>query len=179
MVRSEVREGADQGGEGTWCSRMRRTVPGMGDALAGTLAWATAMGGSAATGLAIDQWATVSRIREVALLFALGGAVAFLPAFMLSRLISMGRKPEAAFGAAFVLFAILTVAATAAAYALLYRSYYSQWHEQPFSLIWFVQLVFTMLAALYQFAVLGLRLYFPFGFLALVALSILMARRAR
>ena len=39
--------------------------------------------------------------------------------------------------------------------------------------------VFTMLTALYQFVVLGIRLYFPLGFAALTLISIWFARQQR
>ncbi|CDX17454.1 hypothetical protein MPL3356_240031 [Mesorhizobium plurifarium] len=41
------------------------------------------------------------------------------------------------------------------------------------------EFVFTLLTALYQFVVLGVRLYFPLGFAALVGVSIWFARRRR
>ena len=45
--------------------------------------------------------------------------------------------------------------------------------------IWFLQFTHTIAAALYQFAVLGLRLFFPFGFVALFVASFWFARRVR
>ena len=45
--------------------------------------------------------------------------------------------------------------------------------------IWFLQFAHTIAAALYQFAVLGLRLFFPVGFVALLVASFWFARRAR
>jgi hypothetical protein len=159
--------------------RIRNAVPTLSDAVGGTLFWAAAMGGSAMLGLALGNWATVPSIREVALLFALGGAIAFWPACFLSRLISIGRGAETAFASAFVVFPAVTIGLTAAIYALLYRAYYAQWHEEAFSLVWFVQFIFTVLAALYQFAVLGLRLYFPVGLVAVFAVSFWIARNPR
>ncbi|MDX8451691.1 hypothetical protein RFM98_02875 [Mesorhizobium sp. VK9D] len=44
---------------------------------------------------------------------------------------------------------------------------------------WAFEFAFTMLTALYQFVVLGVRLYFPPGFAALVAASIWFARQRR
>jgi hypothetical protein len=71
------------------------------------------------------------------------------------------------------------MAMTAALYALQYRLYYSAWHAETFSVTWALQLVFTALAALYQFAVLGVRLFLPLGFAALFAVAIWFARRPR
>lgn len=42
-----------------------------------------------------------------------------------------------------------------------------------------VRIRLTMLTALYQFVVLGVQLYFPLGFAALVAASIWFARQRR
>ena len=44
---------------------------------------------------------------------------------------------------------------------------------------WTLQLVFTTLGALYQFAVLGLRLLLPFGLAALIAAGVWFARLPR
>ncbi len=76
-------------------------------------------------------------------------------------------------------FAAATIAVTAAFYAFQYRSYYSAWHAETLTITWMFQLVFTTLAALYQFAVLGIRLFFPFGFVALFAAAFWFARRRR
>ncbi|RUW22679.1 hypothetical protein EOA34_20760, partial [Mesorhizobium sp. M4B.F.Ca.ET.013.02.1.1] len=64
-------------------------------------------------------------------------------------------------------------------FALQYRSYYAEWHAPAFTIRWAFELVFTMLTALYQFVVLGIRLYFPLGFIALVAAGIWFARQRR
>lgn len=92
---------------------------------------------------------------------------------------SRGRGTEAAFAAAFVSLAATTVAVTALLYALQYRSYYAEWHAEAFTLTWAFQFVFTGLVALYQFAVLGIRLYFPVGLTALFAAALWFARSSR
>jgi hypothetical protein len=48
-------------------------------------------------------------------------------------------------------------------FSIIYRNFYAQWHGDPFTRIWLFQLTFTSASALYQFAVLGLRLYLPLG----------------
>ena len=75
--------------------------------------------------------------------------------------------------------AVATVAVTAGFFALQYRDYYAEWHAEAFTRIWFLQFAHTLAAALYQFAVLGLRLFFPLGFVALLVASFWFARRAR
>ncbi|MGX7872558.1 hypothetical protein ACVDG5_006595 [Mesorhizobium sp. ORM6] len=47
------------------------------------------------------------------------------------------------------------------------------------SATWGFQLAFTMAVALYQLMVLGIRLYFPLGLIALFAASLWFARQRR
>jgi len=137
------------------------------------------MAASAAFNLHFAAWESTSGIATIVALFSLGGALAFPLGLVGARLVSLGRPAQPAFAAALISFTVATIAMTAGLYALQYRSYYAQWHEPAFSVTWCFQLVFTSLAALYQVAVLGLRLYFPVGFVALLALSAWFARHAR
>ncbi|MCI5075445.1 hypothetical protein [Oricola sp.] len=70
-----------------------------------------------------------------------------------------------------------TLASTAAVLALDYRAYYAQWHSEVLSKVWLYQQVFTALGSTYQFAVIGIRLYWPLGVVALVPASWWLARR--
>lgn len=137
------------------------------------------MGASALLALLLDRWETPVLVRTVVLLFALGGAFAFPIGWTLARLLSQGRRPETAFAAAFVSLGVATIGLTALLYALEYRSYYAEWHAAPFTITWAFQFVFTGLVAAYQFAVLGLRLYFPVGFVALFSAALWFAARSR
>ncbi len=159
--------------------RLARSLPSWRIALGGASGWALLMAASAALNLRLAGWESRSATATIVALFALGGALAFPLGLTGARLLSLGRPVQPAFAAAFVSFTIATLGVTAGLYALQYRSYYAQWHAPAFSVTWCLQLVFTTLAALYQFAVLGLRLYFPVGFLALLALSGWFARHAR
>lgn len=141
--------------------------------------WAAAMAASAALGLWLRGWETPDRFEAVVLLFAVSGAVAFPIALFLARLLGLGRRREVAFAGAFLSFSIVTLGVTAFAFALLYRLYYAQWHEEMFTFVWALQLFFTIAAALAQFAVLGLRLFFPLGFVALFAVSLWFSAKAR
>jgi hypothetical protein len=137
------------------------------------------MGASALMVLVFENWETAQKIRSVAALFALGGAVAFPLGLALARFLSYRQRYEAAFAAAFLSFAFATAGVTGGLYALDYRAYYSEWHADTFTRIWLLQFAHTFAAALYQFAVLGLRLFFPVGFAALLVVSYWFARRAR
>jgi hypothetical protein len=160
-------------------NRVRRAVPSTGTALVGALLWAMAMGASALTGLWLDNWETPEKIRFVVLLYAMGAAIAFPVGLFAARLISLGRPSEVAFAAAFVCLLVATLAFTSGLFALQYRSYYAEWHAEAFTVRWAFELVFTSLTALYQFVVLGIRLYFPIGFIALACASLWFARQQR
>ena len=137
------------------------------------------MGSSALLALAMENWETPHAIRTVAILFALGGVAAFPPGLALARFLSHRRQAETAFAAAFLSLAVATIGVTSGLFALEYRLYYAAWHAEAFSRTWFLQFTHTLAAALYQFAVLGLRLFLPLGFAALLLASWLFARRAR
>ncbi len=154
-------------------------MPSAAEIFTGAAIWAVAMAASAVVAILMQEWETSSKIRSVAVLFALGGALSFPAGLFAARLLSLGRSPEVAFAAAFLAFAAATVAITGLIFAFDYRTYYAEWHADPGSITWVFQLVFTTLAALYQFAVLGLRLLFPIGFVALFAVSIWFARMPR
>ncbi|EHH04589.1 hypothetical protein [Mesorhizobium amorphae] len=154
-------------------------MPSLRTALLGALLWGVTMGASALINLLLDNWETPAKIRFVSLLYAAGGALAFPVGLFLARLVSRGRHWEVALAAAFVCLLATTLAFTGALFALQYRSYYAEWHEPAFTITWAFQLVFTGLTALYQFVVLGIRLYFPLGFAALAVASVWFARQRR
>ena len=154
-------------------------MPAPRTALFGALLWAGTMGASALVNLLLYDWETPEKIRTVSLLYACGGALAFPVGLFAARLVSLGRRWEVAFAAAFVCLLGATVGLTSGLFALQYRSYYAEWHAPAFTLTWGFQLVFTTLVALYQFVVLGIRLYFPLGFVALFAASVWFPRHRR
>lgn len=160
-------------------NRLRSAAPRLHTAFFGALLWAVAMGASALANLMLGDWETPEKIRTVSLLFASGGALAFPAGLFAARLVSLGRRWEVGFAAAFACLAGATVGLTSGLFALQYRSYYAEWHAPAFTLTWGLQLVFTTVVALYQFVVLGIRLYFPLGFVALFAASVWFARQQR
>ncbi|TIO10376.1 hypothetical protein [Mesorhizobium sp.] len=159
--------------------RIRKALPSPGAAVCGALLWAAAMGASALVNLLLDDWETPARIRFVSLLYAAGGALAFPVGLFLARFVSVGRHWEVALAAAFVCLLAATIGFTGGLFALHYRSYYVQWHAPPLTIAWSIQFVHTVATAFYQFVVLGIRLYFPLGFIALALASIWFAWRQR
>lgn len=137
------------------------------------------MAACAAYGLHGEGWQTVAKLRHVVTIYLGGGFVAFPLALYAARLLALGRSRDVAFAAFFAALACATIAITAAVYALDYRIYYTQWHAEPFTRTWMFQFGFTVAGALYQFAVLGLRLYMPFGLVALLAAALWFACQPR
>ena len=157
----------------------RRSLPSFATALAGAACWSIVMALSALAGLWLRGWQTPERFMEIALIFALGAALAFPVGLFVARFIGLGRRAEAAFAAAFLALSLSTLAMTAAIFALDYRQYYATWHDDAFTIRWLYEFAFTTAGAVVQFAVLGARLYFPIGFLALFAAGVWFARTAR
>ncbi|WP_246800742.1 hypothetical protein [Mesorhizobium amorphae] len=154
-------------------------MPSLRTAFLGAVLWGATMGASALINLLLDDWETPAKIRFVSLLYAAGGVLAFPVGLFLARLVSRGRHWEVALAAAFVCLLAATLAFTGGLFALQYRSYYAEWHAPAFTITWAFELVFTGLTALYQFVVLGIRLYFPLGFAALAVASVWFARQRR
>ncbi|MBX3567610.1 MAG: hypothetical protein KF914_06100 [Rhizobiaceae bacterium] len=134
------------------------------------------MGGSAYTALLLRGWQTTGSIATVSGMFAAGAALAFPLAFTVAGLVG-GRSSQRRCAAAMLAFTIITIGMTAAIFALQYRAYYAHWHGPAFSRLWANQFVFTIGSAVVQFIVSGVRLYFPIGFVALLAVSAWFARR--
>ena len=124
-------------------------------------------------------WQTPDKFAAVGVLFALGAALGFPLALFVARFVSSGRSAEAAFAAMFLALSLSTIGVTAFLFGLNYRSYYATWHEDFGTIVWIFQFTFTVAAAVIQFAVLGVRMFFPLSFIALFAVSLWFARRRR
>lgn len=142
-----------------------------------TLGWSAFMAASAALSLSLSGWQTQAHIARVALLFGLGGLFAFPPAILLAGWLGGRWTGTRRFALAMVALAVATISVTAMLYALQYRLYYSEWHDNVFTVRWMFEVGFTTLAALYQFAVLGMRHFLPLGLVGLAVVSIGFARR--
>ena len=131
--------------------------------LAGAPLWGLVLALSAAAGLYWRmRWQTSHLVPLAAIYFA-GGLLAWPAALYALRLLVPRGGSLVRYLAALVLFAGATVAITSVLFALVYRNFYAQWHGEPFTLLWVVQFVVTMVVALYQFAVLGVPLLLPVG----------------
>lgn len=158
---------------------LRQALPPPALALKGAFLWGAAMGFNALGFLWMRGWQSMPHMVALASIFALGAALAFPIGHTLQALVARNARSETRFAAAFLCFALATICVTAALYALQYRAYYAQWHGALLSPSWVIHFIFTTAGAVYQFAVIGLRFYFPWGLAALFALSCIYAARPR
>ena len=163
-------------GGGRW---LRDALPAWREALVGGLVWAGVTAACAVFGLLGEGWRSADHIRDVAVLYFFGGLVAFPLALWAARLFPRRRAAEADFAVFFLTLAVATIAVTASLFGLQYRLYYAEWHAEPLSKIWLIQFVHTVAGAVFQFAVLGIRLYFPLGFAALFVAALWFQRLTR
>lgn len=131
------------------------------------------MGLSVQLALWLGIAAETFRYWQLTILFFAGGLIAWPVAIFLIRFCSLGRSLEVWTAASILFLSTTTIAITSTTFALIYRSYYVQWHDTALTKLWLIQLVFTTASALYQFAVIGLRLYLPIGPLFLLAAALI------
>lgn len=154
----------------------RRCLPPLGAIVVGAACWVLVMVASATLAVWLRGWQTPEKYQTIAVLFGSGAALGFPLALYAARLLSAGRSSEAAFAAMFLALSLSTLGTTALLFALDYRAYYASWHEEFGTVTWVFQFVFTMAAALVQFAVLGVRMFLPLGLAALFIVSLWFAR---
>lgn len=104
------------------------------------------------------------------------GAAAGFAAAVLAKTLFARARPSVRLAIFLVTAFAVTVGATAVVLAVPQYLYYTQWHAAAFSKVWFIQFAFTFAGAFYQFAVVALRFYFPFAFLALLAIGWVLVR---
>ncbi|WP_299862648.1 hypothetical protein [uncultured Hoeflea sp.] len=150
---------------------------GWRESLTGALGWGAAMALSAQASLWLSNAAITTHYWSLTALIFAGAALAWPPSLAAFRFLSFGRPRQTAFAAAFLCLTVLTIGITATLFAFIFRQFYAQWHGDPFTKLWVIQLVFTVASALYQFAVMGLRLYLPLGIGFLLIASLLLARQ--
>lgn len=160
-------------------ARLAASRPPLGEWLIGAVLWGLLIALSVTfSAYGLHRLPGTHRAIVLALYFT-GAALGWIAALPLMRFASLARPPETRFAAAFLFLGAGTAALTALLFALHYRQFYAQWHQPFGTLIWFFQFAFTSASAVYQFAVLGIRHYLPFGLILLIGASILHARRSR
>lgn len=145
----------------------------------GAIAWSAAMAAAAAASLVWRRdWELDGQAGLLIAIFAGGGLMGFPAAtFLLGRYMPWNWQETRRFSAAFILIGAATVGFTALLFTIQFRIYYAQWHAGPGSIRFYFETFFTILSACYQFLVLGLRIYIPFGLAALIVVSLGYAQR--
>ncbi|WP_312362056.1 hypothetical protein [Ensifer sp.] len=157
-------------------SRFVRAFPSASEIVFGTPVWGLAMVVSAWFALVLRESALTFHLVELLVMYGIGGMLAWPLAVFLARFATLGRPGETRFAAYLLCLSLGTIAFTALLFALDYRVFYARWHAHTGTRTWFYQFGFTSLVAFYQFLVLGVRLYLPFGGAVLVAASLWLAR---
>jgi hypothetical protein len=157
--------------------RLLASLPGIREILFGAPLWGVMMAVSALAALYLRNGAETSHLQSILWLFFFGGMAAWPCALLLGRFGAIGRRRETRFAAFFLCLTICTIVATAFLFAMDYRVFYARWHAPFGSRIWAYQFTITSASAVYQFVVMGIRLYLPLGFAALGLTSLWLAWR--
>ncbi|AOF90271.1 hypothetical protein [Sinorhizobium sp. RAC02] len=164
------------GASATFQSRPAPVFPSRPLHLGGSVAWGLLMAACAFVSLAMQGRAQTFHLAMILLIFFAGGVLAWIVVLPMARLLTRRRSAETRFAAHFALLSLGTVVATAFLFAMDYRLFYAQWHQPFGTRIWAYQFVFTSAGAVYQFLVMGLRLYLPVGLPILAGASLWLAR---
>lgn len=151
-------------------------LPALPVLFGGAVGWGLLMAASAFLALAMDGRAQNFHLDRILAIYFAGGLFAWPIALPLARLFTRRKAIETRFAANFTLLSLGTIALTAFLFAMDYRLFYAQWHQPAGTRIWVYQFVFTSAGAVYQFLVMGLRLYLPVGLLLVAAASLWLAR---
>lgn len=138
--------------------------------------WALAMPLCALASLFMAGRAGTGHTVSVLILFSIGGLLAFPTSVFLSQAIVGDRRAETRFACVFLCLTLVTIGMTAFLFAMQYRLFFSRWHAPFATRIWFYQFAFTSAGAVYQFIVMGIRLYMPVGLPALLGMSLWLTR---
>jgi hypothetical protein len=157
--------------------RLREALPSLWDVLLGAPLWGAMMAVSALAALYLRNSAETFHLSSILVLFFCGGVVSWPFALLLGRFGAIGRGRETRFAAFFLCLTLCTIVATAVLFALDYRIFYARWHAPFGTGTWVYQFTFTSASAIYQFVVMGIRLYLPLGFAALALTSLWLACR--
>lgn len=156
--------------------RAKRSLPGFRQVFWGALLWGALMSAAAFGALYLQNRAETSRLASILALYLCGGMLAWPFALTFARFCAFGRRTDARFAAYFFCLTVFTILATAFIFAMQYRQFYARWHAPPGTRIWIYQFMFTGANSVYQFVVMGVRLFVPFGAIVLLLTSLWLAR---
>ncbi|MBB4278272.1 hypothetical protein [Rhizobium mongolense] len=159
--------------------RIRAARPPYFELFGGAALWGLMMMASAMSALYMRNRFETEHVAELALLYFAGGLFSWPFMLPIGRFFAYRRRIETRFAAFFVCLTAGTMLMTAFLFSMDYRIFYSRWHAPFGSLLWTYQFIFTGANAVYQFLVLGLRLFLPFGLVCLLVTSYALAKRMR
>lgn len=136
--------------------------------LVGSIIWATIMAASSAIVLYLWHWQSVEQLRLLSALYFAGGLMAWPTALYLLDRTRPHRSAETAFAAALIVFSLSTIGITLLLFILEFRLNHASF--QPDELFQ-TKTLWSIATTIFQFAVIGMRLYLPFGLVALLAAS--------
>ena len=119
------------------------------------------------------------KLIEAFALFALGAATATLLGWPAATLATRRRPPSVQLAAMVLLLALGTAAFSALFFFIQTRAYYAPYYPAELTTEWLYHFAFTGAIAAYQFAVLGLRYFLPFGLIPLFAAAFLFVAEGR
>ena len=164
------------GGDAPLGGGITPVFPSLTLCLGGALVWGALMTVCAFLSLTMEGRAESFHLTKLLLIYFAGGLLAWPIALPAARLLTRRRSTETRFAAHFALLSLGTIAMTAFLFAMDYRLFYAQWHQPFGTRIWVFQFIFTAAGAVYQFLVMGLRLYLPVGLPVLAGASLWLAR---
>lgn len=160
-------------------NRLIRALPPFCDVRRGALVWSVAM----LITVIVGQWFYYRGIsgkeNELTAIYFLGGLLAWPFALYFARLFALGFGPVTRFIFAMLSLAGCTLAMTAFIFSQQFRLIFADTHMPITTRIGFYQFAETSASGVFQFLVVGLRLYFPLGILSLLLASLWLARRMR
>ncbi len=156
---------------------LRAALPSLRVGLIGSLAWCAAVSLCVWFNSRFMSWGIDPQRLTVLSIMAAGAVLAFVPGVTAANLIAGKKRRSQLMAALLIGLTLSTIGVTALVYLFHYRAYYAIWHDHIGSHDWYWQQFFTTASAFYQFAVLGTRLYLPWGPVVLIGAAYILSTK--
>jgi hypothetical protein len=156
---------------------LRAALPSLRVALFGSLLWCAAISLCVWFNVRFNAWGIEPQRMTVMSIMAGGAVLAFVPGVTLANLIAGNKRQSQLMAALLIGLMLSTIGVTALIYLFHFRSYYAIWHDHAGAHDWYWQQLFTSASAFYQFAVLGVRLYLPWGPVLLIGAAYILSTK--
>ncbi|MGH6762861.1 MAG: hypothetical protein ACRECW_14875 [Phyllobacterium sp.] len=137
--------------------------------VAGSIFWAALMAASATLVLTLWNWRSPDQVNLIIALYFIGGLLAWPLAVFMLKFTAPHRSRETAFTSAFIFFSLSTIATTTALFIVQFQMFRMSLHDHHTLLN--AKTVWSVAMTVYQFAVIGMRLYLPFGLFVVLGAS--------